>query len=204
MAEALEIDGRMVISNMCVETGAKTAVFSTPDERSDNDASYASEMYIDCSNLEPIVALPHDPANGVPVSDAAGTAVDWVFLGTCCGGSAGNFRNSARILETHGGIARGVTVVVTPQSRSIRAILETDGTLSRLRSLGAIVTETGCGPCCGTSAPIPPPNARVLSTANRNFLGRMGEPSALIYLASPLTCAAAAVHGQIVDPRELM
>ena len=79
-----------------------------------------------------------------------------------------------------------------------------DGTLEGLKAHGAIITETGCGPCCGTSDPVPPPGAQIISTANRNFRARMGEASAAIHLASPTTCAAAATAGCIVDPREVV
>ena len=108
------------------------------------------------------------------------------------------------MLDAGGGIAPGVTVVVTPPSPFVREALEKDGTLARLEAHGALITETGCGPCCGTSAPAPPPNAKIISTANRNFRARMGEASALIHLASPATCAAAATAGRILDPRELI
>jgi len=133
----------------------------------------------------------------------AGTRVDWVFLGTCTGGRVHDFREALRVLDAGGGIAAGVTVVVTPPSAGVKDALEADGTLARLRAHGASVSETGCGPCCGTSGPLPPGGARVISTANRNFRGRMGDPSISIWLASPATCAAAATSGRIVDPREV-
>jgi 3-isopropylmalate/(R)-2-methylmalate dehydratase large subunit len=204
VADALPIEGRLVISNMSVETGAKTGVFPAPDWSSDETAKFAAELRIDCSLLEPLVALPHEPANGVSVSEMLGTAVDWVFLGTCSGGCADDFREALAVLEAGGGISDGLTVVATPPTTHVRAALEGDGSLDRLKALGATVTETGCGPCCGTSVPVPPPNARILSTANRNFRGRMGQASATIHLASPITCAAAATAGCIVDPRELL
>ena len=203
-ADALSAEGRRVIANMSAEAGAKAGIFTTPDWCSDSSVKPAREIPIDCSQLEPMVALPHGPTNGVPVSEAVGSAIDWVFLGTCTGGSASDLREALQVLDSGGGIAHGVTVVVTPPSFRVRTDLEQDETLERLRALGAIVTETGCGPCCGTSEPVPPPDARVLSTANRNFRGRMGEASANIHLASPATCAAAATAGRIVDPRELL
>lgn len=173
------------------------------DYGSDPDAPIVEEIHLDCSSMVPRVALPHQPANGVPVTEAIGTPIDWVFLGTCTGGRAHDFRDALRVLEAGGGVAPGVTVVVTPPSPRVRTALEKDGTLSRLAAYGAIVTETGCGPCCGTTGPIPPPKARVISTANRNFQARMGQATASIYLASPVTCAAAATTGRIVDPRSM-
>lgn len=202
VAEALPREERMVLSNMSAEMGAKCGMFPLR-LTSDPDASFVDEIRLDCSAIVPRVALPHQPANGVPVGEAAGTAIDWVFLGTCTGGRVHDFRDALRVLDAGGGIAPGVTVVVTPPSPRVRATLEGDGTLARLAAHGASITESGCGPCCGTSAPVPPANARIISTANRNFQARMGEASAAIYLASPATCAAAATAGRIVDPREV-
>ena len=202
VADAFPLDERMVLSNMSAEMGAKAGMFPGVTT-SDPDARFLDELHLDCSVMEPRVALPHQPANGVPVSEALGTPVDWVFLGTCTGGRAHDFREALRILDAGGGIAPGVTVVVTPPSPRVRATLEEDGTLGRLQAHGALVTETGCGPCCGTSEPVPPPNAKIMSTANRNFRARMGEGSAAIHLASPATCAAAATAGRIVDPRRM-
>jgi 3-isopropylmalate/(R)-2-methylmalate dehydratase large subunit len=206
VADAFPVEERIVLSNMSAEMGAKAGIFPTaddPDFTSDPRAPFVEVVRIDCSAMVPLVALPHQPANGVAVDEVAGTTVDWVFLGTCTGGRAHDFRNALRMLDAGGGIAPGVTVVVTPPSPLVREALEQDGTLDRLTDHGAVITETGCGPCCGTSGPIPPPNAQILSTANRNFRARMGEASASIYLASPTTCAAAATAGRIVDPRRM-
>ncbi len=200
-ADALPLEERMVLSNMSAEMGAKAGIFPV---ESDPAAHFADELRVDCSALNPLVALPHQPANGVPVTDVVGTPIDWVFLGTCAGGRAHDFRDALEALDAGGGIAADVTMVVTPPSPRVRAALEADGTLRRLAAHGAVITETGCGPCCGTSDPVPPPDARIISTANRNFRARMGEASAAIHLASPATCAAAATAGRIVDPREVV
>jgi 3-isopropylmalate/(R)-2-methylmalate dehydratase large subunit len=214
VGEALPLEERMVLSNMSAEMGAKAGVFpasgggrAAPDDdaslHSDPDAVFAEEIVLDCSALVPRVALPHQPANGVPITEAVGIAIDWVFLGTCTGGRVHDFRAALKMLDRGGGVAPGVTVVVTPPSPRVRSALEREGILQRLSAHGAIVSETGCGPCCGTSGPMPPPNARVISTANRNFRARMGDASVEIHLASPATCAAAATAGRIVDPRDL-
>jgi 3-isopropylmalate/(R)-2-methylmalate dehydratase large subunit len=218
-ATALPVEERMVLSNMSVEMGAKAGIFPADGEtaewvsarngnrrdgvHSDVGAHFGREVRLATGALEPLVALPHDPARGVPVCEAAGIPVDFVFLGTCAGGRVHDFREALRVLESGGGIADGVTLVVTPPSPAVRGSLQADGTLTRFESMGAVVTETGCGPCCGTSPPTPPENARILSTANRNFQARMGRASASIYLASPATCAAGAAAGRIVDPREV-
>ena len=190
-------------ANSAASAASATAGTANTVSTSDPTARFVEEVRLDCSAVVPRVALPHQPANSVPVSEVKGTAIDWVFLGTCTGGRAHDFRDALRLLDAGGGIAPGVTVVVTPPSPLVRTALEEDGTLHRLAAHGAIITETGCGPCCGTSGPIPPSNARIMSTANRNFRARMGEASAAIHLASPVTCAAAATTGRIVDPREV-
>jgi len=204
VAAALPVEERMVLSNMTVEMGAKAGIFPTGEVASDAGAVFAREVVLDASALEPTVALPHDPSNAVPVGECAQTAIDWVFLGTCTGGRAHDFRDALRVLDAGGGVAEGVTVVVAVPSPGVRAALDVDGTLARLEAHGAVITETGCGPCCGTADPIPPPGARIISTANRNFQARMGQATASIWLASPATCAAAATAGKIVDPREVV
>jgi len=150
LAEVLSVEERMVVSNMSAETGAKAGIFSAPESSSEENADFAKSVRIDCSHLEPIIALPHQPTRGVPVSEVVGASIDWVFLGTCTGGSANDFRKALQVLDAGGGIAEGVTVVVAPSSASVRKNLENDGTLNRLEALGAKITETGCGPCCGT------------------------------------------------------
>ena len=202
-ADALPVEERMVLSNMAAEMGAKAGVFPATGAASDPREPGVGQVVVSAAELEPRVALPHDPSRGVPVGQVEGAPVDFVFLGTCTGGRAHDLREALRVLEAGGGIAPGVTVVVTPPSAAVRAALEADGTLARLAAAGAVVTETGCGPCCGTSDPLPPAGARVISTANRNFPGRMGVPTEGIWLASPATCAAAATAGRIVDPRKV-
>jgi len=203
VSEGFPVEERFLLSNMAAEMGAKAGMF--PDTlTSDPDASFTDEVRLDCSVMVPRVALPHQPANGVPVTEVLGKTIDWVFLGTCTGGRAHDFRDALRVLDSGGGIEAGITVVVTPPTPQVRAALEEDGTLGRLATHGAVITETGCGPCCGTTGPIPPPNAQVISTANRNFQARMGQATAAIHLASPATCAAAATAGRIVDPREVL
>lgn len=166
-------------------------------------ATYSREIVLDMSSLSPNIALPHSPDNVVRVDEAVGTPVQMVFLGTCTGGRASDFRRALGVLEAGGGIAPGVQVVVTPASRQVQDELIADGTIDKLAAMGATITTPGCGPCCGTSGPIPSDGMSVISTANRNFRARMGNASAAIYLASPATCAAAAVAGKVVDPRSL-
>lgn len=225
--ERLDVDDRMVIANLSAEADVMAAIFpadglarsylagrgdrapgasrlrsadGAAPVRPDPDARYVRTVRIDTEALSPGVSLPHDPARVVPVDDVLGTPVDVVFLGTCSGGRTRDFREALAAIEAGGGVAEGIELVVTPASRRVYEEIVEDGTLGRLSALGATVTTPGCGPCCGTSGPIPREGATVISTANRNFRGRMGSPGARIYLASPYTCGAAAAAGTIVRP----
>jgi len=227
---AFTLDERMVLSNLSVEAGAKAAIWNVdaatsaylservdgwtggqvegaptrPPVHPESDASYSRELRLDLATLSPRVAIPHDPTDVVNVTEAAGTPVHMVFLGTCTGGRVSDFHEAVHVLERAGGrVAPGVQLVVTPASREVLLTLVDDGTLARLTAMGAIVTTPGCGACCGTSGAIPGDGMNVLSTANRNFKARMGNASASIYLASPATCAASAATGRITDPREI-
>ena len=210
---SFSIDDRLVLSNLAVEMGAKAAIGPADALVSawaggrglavaaETGARYVRELDVDLDALTPRVSVPHDPADVHPLADVAGTAVDMVFIGTCTGGRASDFRDVLRVLEASGGrIAEGVQLVLTPASGEIEAALRADGTYARLAALGGQWTMAGCGACCGTSGVIPRPNSTVISTANRNFKARMGEPTASIYLASPIACAAAAAAGRIVTP----
>lgn len=216
----MEMDERFVVSNLVVEMGAKAGIFradgttrsylsgrATDDWQaveSDAGARFAREVVIDVTGLSPLVALPHDPGNVVEIADALGEPVDMAFLGTCSGGRTEDFRRALQVLRDGGGPADGVRLVVTPASREIHGQLLEDGTLEAFEDMGAIITLPGCGPCCGTSGPIPGPGARIISTANRNYAGRMGSATASIWLASPETCAASAARGRITDPRTFL
>jgi 3-isopropylmalate/(R)-2-methylmalate dehydratase large subunit len=216
----LTLEDRLVIANLAVEAGAKAAIFpfdhKTADYLStrtpariepvaaDPGAVYVEEMTVDIGDITPRVARPHSPNDVVDVSAMRGTRIDMVFLGTCTGGRVPDFHEALAVLERNGSrVSPSVTLVVTPASRQVHDALVADGTIPKLAAMGAIITENGCGACCGTAGVIPSDGMNVLSTANRNFKARMGNATASIYLASPLACAAAAVTGFIVDPRTL-
>jgi 3-isopropylmalate/(R)-2-methylmalate dehydratase large subunit len=197
----LDLDTRLVLANMSVETGAKNAVFPAA-VIADAGAAYVREILLDLSNVAPQVALPHQVDRVVGIEEAAGTPVGMVYLGTCTGGRVSDFHEARDVLKAGGGIAHGVQLVVTPASRAVFEMLSRDGTLSDFIAMGAVIQTPGCGSCCGTCGSIPGDGVNVISTANRNFKGRMGNSAANIYLASPASCAAAAVKGAISDPRE--
>jgi 3-isopropylmalate/(R)-2-methylmalate dehydratase large subunit len=216
-AASLDLEDRLVLANMSVELGAKAGLFAADDKTAsylqgrgtgpieplmpDPDAAYTRELVLDLSRLEPQIALPHQVDNVAAARESAGTPVHMVFLGTCTGGRARDFHQAYAVLAAGGGPAPGVQLVVTPASREVHLQLLRDGTLAGLVAMGAVVTTPGCGSCCGTCGSIPGDGVTVISTANRNFKARMGNPAASIYLASPATCAAAALRGAIVDPR---
>ena len=214
------LEDRLVISNLAVEMDAKAAIWpfdaktadyvrprnadrQTPVS-ADPGATYSRDVVIDLATLSPRISLPHAPDHVVPIEQAMGTPVQMVFLGTCTGGRVPDFHEALTVLERGGGrVAPGVQLVVTPPSREVYDRLVADGTLAKLTAMGAIVTATGCGACCGTSGVIPADGTNVISTANRNFKGRMGNATASIFLASPAACAAAALTGRITDPRTI-
>jgi 3-isopropylmalate/(R)-2-methylmalate dehydratase large subunit len=216
---SLDLEDRLVLSNLTVEMGAKNGVFSADQHtfdylkgraagpfspvESDADARYVREILISLDQLTPQIALPHLVDQVVPIQNASGTPVQMVYLGTCTGGRVRDFHQALEVIKAGGGIAPGVQLVVTPASREVLETITRDGSLADFISLGAVIVTPGCGSCCGTCGPIPGDGVKVISTANRNFKGRMGNSNSSIYLASPASCAAAAVRGSIVDPREI-
>jgi 3-isopropylmalate/(R)-2-methylmalate dehydratase large subunit len=198
-ADALTLDDRLALCNMAVEMGAKNGIFA---EWREFPAGPGISIALD--RLTPRIALPHQVDRVAPISEARGTPVQMVYLGTCTGGRASDYHQALQILKAGGGVAPGVQLVVTPASRTVLETLARDGTLAEFIALGAVVGTPGCGSCCGTCGSIPADGVNVISTANRNFKGRMGNSNAFIYLASPASCAAAAVRGAIADPREFL
>jgi 3-isopropylmalate/(R)-2-methylmalate dehydratase large subunit len=217
-APGMDLEDRLVLSNMSVEMGAKAGIFLADPKTitylrgrtseviqpvaADVDARYIREITLDLSQLVPNVARPHAVDNVDTIRKAIGIPIQMVYLGTCTGGRVRDFHQARKILDAAGGIAAGVQLVVTPASREVEAELRSDGTLQRLEAMGAIITPPGCGSCCGTAGPIPRDGSNVMSTANRNFKARMGNATAAIYLASPASCAAAAATGRITDPSD--
>lgn len=214
---SLPIPDRMTVCNVMSETGAKCAVmpgdqstahFLPPDGSSadmvapDPGAAYVGEIVVDLSALEPLIAEPHSPDKVVPVRSIAGTPIHMALIGTCTNGRLGDLEE-ALITMGEARVAPGVELLVVPASRAIYVEASRRGLLTRFVEKGALVLPPGCGPCCGSSPGIPSAGENVLSTANRNFVGRMGNTTANIYLGSPATVAAAAVTGRITDPREI-
>jgi len=147
--DTLELDDRMVLSNLAVEMGAKNGVFPGV-VTADQDAIYAREITLDLDRIEPQIALPHRVDQVVGIARAAGTPVQMVYLGTCTGGRVRDFHQARDVMKAGGGIAKGVQVVVTPASRSVLETLTADGTLADFIRMGAVIVTPGCGSCCGT------------------------------------------------------
>ena len=215
-AAGLSISQRMTIANMTIEMGAKNGVFPA-DEITDQflapfkkhyqavtpdvDAGYEMTLNIDLATLEPQIACPHQVDNVKPISEMAGTRVDQVFIGSCTNGRLDDLAQAAGLLSGRK-VARGVRLLIGPASRRIYLDAMEAGYIQTLTGAGAVILPPGCGPCFGYTGNLAD-NERCLSTSNRNFKGRMGNPTSEIYLGSPASAAAAAVAGEIVDPRRL-
>jgi homoaconitate hydratase family protein len=219
VVEAMSVASRMVLCNMAAEMGAKAGVVE-PDEKTrtwllgrtelpfeevsaDPDAAYERVIEYDVSELAPQVARPHTVDNVVPLADVAGTRVDQAFIGTCTNGRLEDLRIAAGMLRGRK-TAPGTRLLILPASREVLLAAIEEGVVSDLVSAGAVVLNPGCGPCLGAHQGVMAPGEVTLSTANRNFRGRMGCKEAEIYLASPAAVAASALAGEIADPREFV
>ncbi|MHA2296714.1 MAG: 3-isopropylmalate dehydratase large subunit [Candidatus Hodarchaeales archaeon] len=213
--DKMTISERMTICNMAAEMGAKAGMVPTDnvtDEwlkpfnmsyekmRPDDDATYEHEINFDVSGLEPLVARPHKVDNVVPVSRLPKTIIDVALLGTCTNGRLEDLREAAVVLK---GQRTKVRLLVYPASRKIMIAAAKEGITDVLLEAGAQIAVPACGPCLGAYGGCLAPGERAISTANRNFKGRMGcKTDTEIYLASPATVAASAVAGQIVKAEE--
>ena len=217
---ALTIEDRFVVANMGIEMGGKIAVFpfdetteayltSIGAERSsyepvwaDADAEYIRELSYDLGEIVPVVALPHKVDNVKPVSEVEGMEINQILLGTCTNGRLSDLRAAAAVLDGKT-VSPKVRLLVLPASREVLEAALADGTIAKLVRAGGVLLPTGCGPCLGAHQGVLAPGERCLSTANRNFKGRMGCKDAETVLASPETVAASAISGVITDPRKV-
>ncbi|MCL7386596.1 MAG: 3-isopropylmalate dehydratase large subunit [Thaumarchaeota archaeon] len=214
----LGIDGRATICNMSIEAGAKAGIIE-PDEktikyvkertgepitpiRSDEDAEFTKVYEIDASRLEPQVAIPPSVDNVKPVSEVGGIEIQQGFIGTCTNGRLDDLRAAAEILKGRR-VKDGVRLVIIPGSQEVYDHALKEGLIEIFIKAGAIVCGPGCGPCIGISRGVLADDEVCISSANRNFVGRMGSPKSKVYLASPATVAASAIKGKITDPREV-
>ncbi len=214
----LAMEERLTIANMGVEMGAKAAIFPADRVLEDwlagagvprgaweavgpgEEDAYERKVELDLGALEPMIALPHAVDRVRPLGEVEGIEVQQCLLGTCTNGRLPDLEAAAAILEGRR-VHPSTRLLVAPASRRVLEEALRKGVAGKLVSAGAVLLPPGCGPCLGAHMGVLAPGEKCLSTANRNFKGRMGSPEAEIYLASPATVAASAVTGRITDPR---
>ena len=216
----LGINARKTLTTMAAELSAEFATFepddlmlewvrarnSAPFEAvwPDADAAYAAVRRVNLGALEPLVALPDSVVNNSrPVGDAAGTKIDQAFIGSCANGTLDDLELAAAVLDGRH-VSPRVRLIVTPASQTVYREALKRGVIATLADAGAVVTPPTCGACGGGHLGVLGPDETCLTATTRNFKGRMGDPSAKIYMASPATVAASAVTGVITDPREFL
>ncbi len=203
--ETMNVADRMCIANMLAEMGAKTGFIHPKglhlpyDFESiipDPNAYYIKEYYFDVSKLRPQIAAPESPDNVTNIDRYLNKRIDYAFIGTCGNGRLEDLQVAAKIVKGKK-IAAGVRFIIAPASRKVLLEAMLDGTAHALVEAGATIINPGCGPCVGTHEGVPGNGEIVISAANRNFRGRMGNPESQIYLAAPATVAASALNGYI-------
>ncbi|MFQ6057828.1 MAG: aconitate hydratase [Anaerolineae bacterium] len=214
----LDVPARSTITNMGAELGATTSIFPSDEQTRrylraqgreeawvelgpDPGAEYDEVMEIDLDQLEPLIARPQSPDNVVPVREVEGTPVAQVCVGSCTNSSYPDLMKVAAVLKGRT-VHPNVSLTLTPGSRQVYIMIARSGALADFIAAGARILESACGPCIGMGQ-APPTDAVSLRTFNRNFPGRSGTPNDHVYLCSPEVAAAAAITGQITDPRRL-
>ena len=219
----LSMDARLTLSNMAIEAGAKSGIIAPDDVTldyvhgrqeatgrrrgfealsSDPDADYADSIGIDVSALEPMIARPSLPSRAVPISAVERSRVDQVFIGSCTNARIEDLRVAAHVLGDDR-IAPGIRLVVIPATQRVWRQANDEGLLDRFVAAGASVSTPTCGACLGAHVGVVGPEEVCVSTSNRNYVGRMGDPTAHVYLANPAVAMAAAITGEIVHPSEV-
>ncbi len=213
----LSIAERMTIANMAVEMGAKNSAFPVDEKTknwleekyvtdfheiwADEEAEYEKEFIYELDKIIPQIAFPHSVDNGRDINEAEGLEIDQCFIGTCTNGRLQDLKQAAEILKGEK-VSGNTRLLILPASREIYQKAVRDGTIEILNESGAVILPSGCGPCLGAHQGAMADGEKTLSTANRNFKGRMGNKNAEIYLASPATVATTAITGKVTDPRK--
>jgi 3-isopropylmalate/(R)-2-methylmalate dehydratase large subunit len=219
----LSMDSRLTLTNMAIEAGAKSGIIPPDDVTlsyvaarqeenhrrrrfgpvvSDDDAEYAEIVDVDVAGIEPMVAQPSLPSRSRPVSEVSGVRVDQVFIGSCTNARIEDLRIAAHVLGNNR-VAPGVRLMVIPATQRVWRRANEEGLLDRFSEAGASVSTPTCGACLGAHMGVLGPGEVCVSTSNRNYVGRMGDPSARVYLANPAVAMAAAVAGELVHPEEV-
>lgn len=214
------MDERMAVSNMAVEMGAKVGIIPTDAVTlnylssrgiesgfeiytSDEDAEYCKVLRFNASELEPQVACPHEVDNVTNITAVEGTLIHQAYIGSCTGGRYHDLKEAAKLLKGRK-IAKGVRLLISPASKEVWDRCANDGILQTLSNAGATILAPSCGACLGLHSGALAAGEVCISSTNRNFLGRMGSKDSRIYLASPVSVAAAAIEGKIIDPRKFL
>lgn len=216
--EEMSLSSRWTICNMAAEIGAKFAIMEADEKvfeflkgrtdkpytpvSADPDAVYESIYQIDVSDLIPQIACPHDPSNVKPITEVKGVKVDQAFLGSCTNGRLEDLQMAAEILKGRK-VHADTRLIISPASMEVWKDALDEGLFEIFTDAGALVCHPTCGPCAGHHMGILAAGEVCISSTNRNFQGRMGSPQSEVYLANPAAVAAAAVAGEIIDPRKL-
>ena len=218
-ASMLSVSDRLCICNMAIEAGGKNGIFAVDEKTreflknanakeplalySDEDAEYSATFDIDLSQIEPTVAFPHLPSNTRTFEDIGEVRIDQVVIGSCTNGRLEDLVKAAEILKGKK-IANGLRVLIIPGTPKIWREAMHMGLWDIFLESGALISPPTCGPCLGGHMGILGSGERAVATTNRNFVGRMGDPTSEVYLASPLVAAASAITGKISHPREVL
>lgn len=215
----LSMEARMTMTNMAIEAGGKNGIIPADDTtreylegrlkgeqnytvyEADADAEYESVHEVDCSVLEPMVALPHLPSNGKPIGEVEGLAMDQCYIGSCTNGRIEDFRIAAEIMRGHKTAIRTIIVPTTP---GVWKQAMDEKLFDVFYDAGCVISAPTCGACLGGFMGVLAAGDKCISTTNRNFVGRMGSPKSEVYLANPATAAASAIEGKLTDPRKYM
>ncbi|MBN1124070.1 MAG: 3-isopropylmalate dehydratase large subunit [Sedimentisphaerales bacterium] len=215
----MSMEARMTITNMAIEAGGKNAIIGFDETtkqylegrlkgkqdytvfESDPEAKYCFEDTIDCDKLEPLVAYPHLPSNGKPISECAGEVMDQCYIGSCTNGRIEDFRIAASVMK---GKQVKIRTLIVPTTPTVWRQANDEGLLNIFYDAGCVISAPTCGACLGGFMGVLGAEEKCVSTTNRNFVGRMGHPTSEVYLCNPATAAASAVEGKLADPRKYM
>ncbi len=214
----LSITDRLTICNMAIEAGAKNGIFEVDEKtlayvaehsqrkpvvyKADEDAEYDEVIEIDLSSIRPTVAFPHLPENTKTTDEIGEVKIDQVVIGSCTNGYYENIKEAADIIRGKK-VAKGVRAIIIPATQEIYLRAMREGLLADFIEAGCAVSTPTCGPCLGGHMGILAPGERAVATTNRNFVGRMGDPTSEVYLASPAVAAASAILGRIASAEEI-
>jgi 3-isopropylmalate/(R)-2-methylmalate dehydratase large subunit len=217
--DALPMDDRFTMANMAIEAGGKAGLFKVDNATKqyiksrakrpyviyepDKDATYAQIIEYDVNKLEPQVALPHLPSNVKGISQIGNINIDQAVIGSCTNGRLSDLRLAAKVMNGKK-VKPGVRCIVIPATQQIYLEAMAEGLLEIFVRAGAVVSTPTCGPCLGGYMGILASGERAISSTNRNFVGRMGSPSAEVYLSNPAVAAASAITGKISSPEEVV